>query len=126
MRHIVNCLSTCAVASWMACWARVGCLSVRPWQFPPSTWWGARSACPPARRAATQMAATKAAVQTTGAPEVATHTGGSDVGGGVYSSGDACGGCEVVKDPISVWELATPRWPSSASGYATADATGSN
>ena len=40
------------------------CLSVRPWRLPPSTRWGARSACPQARRAAMQMAATKAVAQT--------------------------------------------------------------
>ena len=48
------------------------CLSVRPWRLPPSTQWGARSACPLAWKAATQMAATKAAAQT-GAPEAATQ-----------------------------------------------------
>ena len=47
-----------------------GCLSVWPWQLLPSARWGARNACPPARRAATQMAATKAAAQT-GALEAA-------------------------------------------------------
>ena len=47
-----------------------GCLSVWPWRLPPSTRWGVRSACPPARRAATQMVATKAAAQT-GALEAA-------------------------------------------------------
>ena len=43
------------------------------------------------------------------------------------SSGDVCGGCEAVKDPIGVYTGAGD--PSSASGYATADeslATGSN
>ena len=49
-----------------------GCLSVRPWRLPPSTRWGVRSACPPAQRAVTQMAATKAAAQI-GAPEAATQ-----------------------------------------------------
>ena len=49
-----------------------GCLPVRPWRLPPSTWWGARSACLPAQRAATQMAATKAAAEME-APEAATQ-----------------------------------------------------
>ena len=48
------------------------CLSVWLWRFQPSARWGARSACPPARRAATQMAATKATAQT-GAAEAATQ-----------------------------------------------------
>ena len=49
-----------------------GCLSVWPWQLPPRARWGARSVCPPARRDATQMAATKAAAQM-GVPEAATQ-----------------------------------------------------
>ena len=101
----------------------------RCWSVPPSTWWGARSACPPARRAATQMAATKVTGQT-GAPDrggcdAGGGTGGSDVGGGVgdwdassgTGSGDACGGCEAVEDP----KCTGAGDPSGASGYATAD-----
>ena len=103
-----------------------GCLSVWLWRLPPSARWGVRSACPPARRAATQMAATKAAAQNGG-------TGGSDVGSGISDwdassgtgSGDASGGCEAVEDP----RCTGAGDPSSTSGYATADeslATGSN
>ena len=112
-----------------------GCLSVWLWRLPPSARWGARSACLPARRAATQMAATKAAAQT-GAPETAdagSGTGGSDVDDGVgdwdassgTGNGNACGGCEAVEDP----RCTGAGDPSSASCYATADeslATGSN
>ena len=47
-----------------------GCLSVWPWRLWSSARWEARSACPPARRAATQMAATKASAQME-APEAA-------------------------------------------------------
>ena len=39
-----------------------GCLTLWPWRLPASARWGARSVCPPAWRAATQMAATKAAM----------------------------------------------------------------
>ena len=49
-----------------------GCLSVWLWRLPPSARWGARNACSPARRAVTQMAATKATAQM-GAPEDATQ-----------------------------------------------------
>ena len=47
-----------------------GCLSVWLWRLRSSARWEARSACPSARRAATQMAATKASAQM-GAPEAA-------------------------------------------------------
>ena len=67
---------------------RFGCLAVWPWWLPASARCGARSACSPARRAATQMAATKAATQTgalvaatqAAAPEAATWAVASATG----------------------------------------------
>ena len=112
------------------------CLSVWPWRLLPSARWGAKSACPPAWRAATQMAATKAAAHTgaaeavmqAAAPEAAiwavASVGDRDASSGT-GSGDACGGCEAVKDP----RCTGAGDPLSTSGYATADeslATGSN
>ena len=95
-----------------------GCLSVWLWRLPPSARWGARSACLPARRAATQMAATKAAAQT-GAPETAdagSGTGGSDVDDGVgdwdassgTGSSNTCGAVRRLRT-LGVRELVTPR-----------------
>ena len=88
-----------------------GCLSVCPWRLLPSTRWGARSACPPARRAATQMAATKAAAQTqAAAPEaamwaVASVTGMREAAQGVAT----CMGTARQLRTLTVWELVTPQ-----------------
>ena len=56
-----------SAASWTACWARVWLFVSVAVAAPTER---VRSACPPAQRAVTQMAATKAAAQT-GAPEAA-------------------------------------------------------
>ena len=66
-------------------------LEVWPWCLLASTPWGARSACPPARRVVTQMTATKTteqigaqeAVMQAAAPEVASATGTQAVAQGV-------------------------------------------